>query len=498
MQNGISMKRLFAVILFLAGCSTSAAPPPVQPAPTRSPLAWVADSIIQASELRPAHWGIHVYDPLRDRVIYSYDAQRHFIPASNTKLVVTTVAMGVLGPTYRIETPILASVGAPDSTPARVVLVGRGDPTWSARYHGSDFKVLEQLADSIAARGIKRIGEELVIDASWFGEERLHSSWEIGDLPWYYAAPVSAVAIGEAAVRLIVTGAPRAGEAATVTIDGPSGVIPIRSTVVTGTPGSRASIDVDYQAWPDTVLVTGGIGVNAADTSDIAAPDPARFAGAALVRALEQRGIRVPAWRIVHDSADAERIRSSAPRQIALWQSEPVSEIIAGILKPSQNWIAEQLLKTVGRATGAGPRWQESVGVERRYLIDRVGLDSTSFFLRDASGLSAQNLLTPAGTVALLEHTRRAVWADDYRAALPQPGMAGSTLSRRLLDLEGRLMAKTGSITNVNTLSGFIETVEGRTLIFSIYTNSTGASAADVREAMDRIVRAIAETRGLD
>lgn len=494
------MKRVLAAVLVLAGCSTATTPPtpPAPPASNRLPLVWIADSIIQASELRQAHWGVHVYDPARGRVLYSYDGLRHFIPASNTKLVVTTVAMGMLGPTYRIETPVMASAGTPDSMPSRVVLVGRGDPTWSARYHSSDFAVLDQLADSIVARGIKRIGEELVIDASWFGNERVHGSWEIGDLPWYYAAPVSAVAIGEAAVRLIVKGGAKAGEPAIVSIDGPAGVIPIRSTVMTDTAGARPSIDVDYQAWPDTAVVTGSIAVSATDTSDIAAPEPARFAGAALVRALEQRGVRVPAWRIVYDSTEAERVRNATPRRVATWKSEPVSEIIAGILQPSQNWIAEQLLKTLGRMAGTGPGWSESVAVERRYLIDKVGIDSTDFFLRDASGLSAQNLLTPAATVALLEHTRRAEWAEQYRAALPKPGMPRSTLTRRLLGLEGRLMAKTGSITNVNTLSGFIETVEGRTLIFSIYTNSTGTSAAAVREAMDKIVRAIAEARDWD
>jgi D-alanyl-D-alanine carboxypeptidase/D-alanyl-D-alanine-endopeptidase (penicillin-binding protein 4) len=93
----------------------------------------------------------------------------------------------------------------------------------------------------------------------------------------------------------------------------------------------------------------------------------------------------------------------------------------------------------------------------------------------------------------LLEHARQASWGADYRAALPAPGMRGGTLSTRLPGLETRLSAKTGTIANVNSLSGYLRTTDNRDLTFAIYTNASGRSSADVRRAIDRLVNALAK-----
>jgi D-alanyl-D-alanine carboxypeptidase/D-alanyl-D-alanine-endopeptidase (penicillin-binding protein 4) len=95
----------------------------------------------------------------------------------------------------------------------------------------------------------------------------------------------------------------------------------------------------------------------------------------------------------------------------------------------------------------------------------------------------------------LLEHARNSAWGAHYRSALPAPGMKGSTLARRLSGLESRLAAKTGSIANVNSLSGYLQADDGRTLTFSIVTNATGRPASEVRAGMDALIRAIVRER---
>jgi D-alanyl-D-alanine carboxypeptidase/D-alanyl-D-alanine-endopeptidase (penicillin-binding protein 4) len=124
-------------------------------------------------------------------------------------------------------------------------------------------------------------------------------------------------------------------------------------------------------------------------------------------------------------------------------------------------------------------------------LIDVARIDSAAFWLRDGSGLSAQNLLSPRGTIQLLEHARRSAWGADYRAALPAPGVRGGTLSTRLAGLETRLVAKTGTIANVNTLSGYLRTLDDRDITFAIYTNASGRASGDVRRGIDRLVHAL-------
>ena len=486
------MKRLLAVVVLLAGCG---APPRPQATPApRFGFVSIADSIIHASDLNQTHWGIEVFDPARNVTLYSFDANRHFIPASNTKIVVTTVAMGMLGPDFRYRTPVVATGAAGDSAIDRLVLVGSGDPTWSARFHASDFAVVEQLADSVVRAGVRRIRGELIIDASWFGPERVHSTWEVGDLPFSSAAPVAAVALGEGLISWIVTPGSARGAPASVAPIGPS-VFPVRAQIVTDTARASTNVDIDYHSWPDSIVMTGTMRADRADTTRTAQPDAARFAAAAFAAALQRRGVTVANTRVVYDTLEAAQLRAGPTRAVASWTSPPMSEIVAAILKPSQNWIAEQVLKTLGASYAGRGTWARGIQVERQYLINQARVDSTAFFLRDASGLSAQNLLSPRAIIQILSHVRQQPWADKYRQGLPQPMMPRSTLSSRLQGLEGKVFAKTGTITNVNSLSGYVVTRSGRELIFSIMTNSSGRPSAQVRRAIDRLVMALAQER---
>jgi serine-type D-Ala-D-Ala carboxypeptidase/endopeptidase (penicillin-binding protein 4) len=487
--------RMGSAALAVTAC---AQPAPQAPQPRISPFLATVDSVIN-TQVNNTHWGVEVFDHTNNQLIYGYNSTRQFIPASNTKLVVSAVAMGKLGPEFRYQTPIFVAGAPGDTAPRGLLIVGQGDPTMSGRFNGGDdFAVVKMLADSMYAKGIRRISGDIVVDASFFTPERVHSTWEIGDLPWYYAAPTSAFAIAEGALRLIVRAGAAAGAPPTVSVVGANVPLPVVMRAMTDTIGAGVSVDVDYEAWPDTLVITGRLGANRADSSWIAIPDQATFAAQSLREALMRRGITTTgAVRIARDTAAAREMRAAFvnTRPLVTWTSPPIKEIIAGILKPSQNWIAEQVLRTLGARFGNEGSWASGIRVERRYLIDVARVDSTGFALRDGSGLSAQNLLSPRATLQLLEHARQASWGADFRAALPAPGMRGGTLSSRLPGLETRLAAKTGTIANVNSLSGYLRTADNRDLTFAIYTNGSGRSSAEVRRAIDRIVNAMAQER---
>jgi D-alanyl-D-alanine carboxypeptidase/D-alanyl-D-alanine-endopeptidase (penicillin-binding protein 4) len=278
-----------------------------------------------------------------------------------------------------------------------------------------------------------------------------------------------------------------------VSVLGPPNLFNLRVAVLTDSARSAANLDIDYQSWPDTIRITGSAPLSRPDTTSIAVPEPNRFVAAVLADALASRGVRTASIRVVYDSLESQSIRAYARNPIATWTSPPLSEIIPAILQPSQNWIAETVARTLGAIQENRGTWAGAMQAERRYLVDVARLDSTSFSLRDASGLSAQNLLSPRALVYILHHVSRASWANLYRQALPTPGLRGGTLSNRLAGLEGKVFAKTGTIANVNSLSGYITTRNGRELIFSIMTNSSGRSAAQVRRAIDRLVVAMAD-----
>jgi serine-type D-Ala-D-Ala carboxypeptidase/endopeptidase (penicillin-binding protein 4) len=473
-----------AVLMVAPLLTTACAARPAPPAPTLAEaLAFSIDSIIDTPPLHRAAWGILIQD-VGGATLYGRNAERLHIPASNTKIVVATVAMGRLGPEWRYRTELRAAGDG-----GRLLVAGSGDPTWSTRFYPSATAPFDSLAAIAVAAGLRNVSE-LVIDVSRFRDEPIHPTWEVSDLPGVFAPPVDAFAAADGTFRLVLRGGAIVGAPGTAEPVHPFAQ-PVRATVTTDTAGAARVFSTDFRARRDTIYLTGRVGLGAADTITLAVTNPAAVAAGALADALRRRGIAVGAVRVVRDSAELSALRSGT-RVIGALASPPMSQIVAAIMRPSQNWISEQVLKTLGAEFAGNGSWAGGTSVARAYLRDAIGVDTTAFFLRDASGMSAQNLLTPYATNAMLAHAARQPWADAYRDAHAQPGLAGSTLSGRLRPLDGRVWAKTGTITNVNALSGYFRAADGRDYLFSILTSASGQPAATMRNAIDEVVLAMA------
>ncbi|HEX8904488.1 MAG TPA: D-alanyl-D-alanine carboxypeptidase/D-alanyl-D-alanine-endopeptidase, partial [Longimicrobiaceae bacterium] len=230
------------------------------------------------------------------------------------------------------------------------------------------------------------------------------------------------------------------------------------------------------------------------DVEYFAVANGAEYAGTTFRETLARKGIAVGRYdvRVVTDPARSP-VASGTAAPLGTHTSEPLPQVIAPILLNSQNWIAETLLKTVGREVRGEGSWDAGLAVERDFLTRVVGIDSTDLRLRDGSGLSGGNLVTPRAFVRLLGYVNRAPEMAMVRSSLPVAGREGS-LKSRLTDLPGRVMAKTGYIGNVDSLSGFVTTDQGRTLIFSIIANKSGQPSARMKAGIDDVVRAIATT----
>jgi D-alanyl-D-alanine carboxypeptidase/D-alanyl-D-alanine-endopeptidase (penicillin-binding protein 4) len=226
-------------------------------------------------------------------------------------------------------------------------------------------------------------------------------------------------------------------------------------------------------------------------TEYFAVPDPNYYFAAALRSALGRQGVSVggPTGSTT-DSMRYGAYRTSRP--IAEVQSRPLPDLIFPILNSSQNWFAEMLVKTLGKQVEGEGSWSAGLEAERRFLTDSVGIDSASFYLSDASGLSSGNLLTPRAFVRLLSYMRQHPNATGFLRGMARSGQRGS-LQRRFVGtpLEGRVVAKTGSIAHVNTLAGYIEQPGGTWLTFSVMANNHIARYADMLAKIDSIVVAV-------
>jgi D-alanyl-D-alanine carboxypeptidase/D-alanyl-D-alanine-endopeptidase (penicillin-binding protein 4) len=463
------------------------------------------EAVIDAPPLDQVHWGVLAVDVATGRTLYARNDRRKFVPASNMKLLVTASALGRLGPDHRFETSLWA--GGPMNVTGvldgDLVVVADGDPTLSARYWPDDGAALRAMADSLLEKGLRAVRGALVVDASAWDSTTVAGTWMADNLPGTSSSTGGAFAIAEGETRLIVTGAAAEGGSAGVVWEPLGESAFVQAEVVSGPPGVPTDLSVAYHPETRRLRVTGRVAVGAVDT--IAAPtrDPVRQAAAALYRALDQRGIGISGgWRVEwerdtplgRDCRSAALPACSSASRLAGLRSPPLMEIVEGILEPSQNWMAEQLVRSLGATDSTRAGWSDGLAAVREYLVSRVGVDSLDVSLRDGSGLSAYNLVTPRAVVAILLHAARQPWGPAYRTGMAEPGEEGSTLASRLDGLEGRLFAKTGTISNVNSLSGYLVTDQGREVVFSILTNGSGLPASLVRDSMDRLVRTLASS----
>jgi D-alanyl-D-alanine carboxypeptidase/D-alanyl-D-alanine-endopeptidase (penicillin-binding protein 4) len=424
--------------------------------------------------------------------VFALNADRLFVPASNLKLVVAATAAHLLGGEFRYSTSFFST--GPFSggvIEGDLVIVGTGDPNLSGRFDRPMTGDLEAFADSLIARGVKRIEGGLVADVSHWKDEPLHTDWENYDLSWWYAAPTGPLGFNDNAIDFTIRpGAP--GAPARVTWMPQTAAFAFVNRSRTVPAGQEATWDFARIPGTDTIFVYGDIPADArAETEHFAVRDPAAFFGTMLLAMLREKGIDVGRSEVSVQGDPVASALAERERIFTYW-SRPLTDVIGPILQRSQNWFAEQLLKTLGREFRSEGSWDAGLDVERSYLREEVGLDTLSFQLRDASGLSAGNLFSPAAMTRLLAHIHGSPAGALIWVALPVSGSEEGSLRSRFLDLPGRVRAKTGHIRNVDSLSGYVEADSGRLLAFSVIVNGTPHSSARTRDAIDRVVRILA------
>jgi D-alanyl-D-alanine carboxypeptidase/D-alanyl-D-alanine-endopeptidase (penicillin-binding protein 4) len=505
-----SFRRLTLMTLAgLSAGSTALAQDGARPdAPGRRALERRLAPLLDEPPYDRATWGVYAVDE-RGRVLYARNADRLFIPASSTKLVVSATAAALLPPDYRVRTSLYINGSFADGVlDGDLVLYGRGDPSFSTRCYATDtllagvcdsaMTVMGALADLVVAQGVRRITGRVLGDGSYFEPRTLHPRWELFDAAWWYAAPISGLAFNDNSIDFRITPGVSVDAPPTITWSPDVGLVAFENRARTGPADSASTIGDHFyrvpgtwQVWAEGTAARG----RRPWTQYFAVPDPNLYAARALAVALLARGVSIEGGALgTTDSLLTAAARAGPPLVERL--GRPLPDLIFPILNTSQNTFAEYVLKVLGRELGGVGSWDAGIEVERRFLIDSVRIDSTAFYLDDGSGLSAGNLVTPGAFVQLLDYMARHPRRAAFLAAIPRSGAPGSLLNRFTGSaLAGRVVAKTGSITHVNTLSGYIDRGDGRHITFSIQANGHTVSYNRMLARIDAIVEEIGRTR---
>lgn len=510
-----------------ATASTQQATPiakPQTPAELQSRIAALLDD----PRFAAARWGVLVKAG-QDKIVFERDAGKAFMPASNMKLYTSAAALDVFGPDFRIKTSVYAATRSkqgPISKSGRLhgdlILYGRGDPNLSPRFDAGNsdkyddhkpadkITAIEQLADQIKAAGVRQVTGNLIGDDSFFAGDLIGPSWEWDDLQFYYGAEVSALTVNDNCVSFTVMPAGKVGEKPTITVQPQTSYVKIINHART-VEGGRTRIGVNRPLDGNTVEFFGTIPRAAQKFEvNIAVHDPAGYAATLLKEALTRRGVRVlgRVERIDAVARLANPFDESKLTEIAKVQSQPLSEIIKVINKPSQNLHAELMLRQLGASGGPSempelddygrPRQTIARGNEaRRQFLQRAGVDVVPLSLRDGSGLARQDLVTPRATVRLLEFMLTHPHSGAFRESLTIAGVDG-TLERRMRETAAanNFRGKTGTLTAANALSGYLTTKRGQVVIVSLMGNNYAGAARDVTAVLDRICVMLAEYEG--
>jgi D-alanyl-D-alanine carboxypeptidase/D-alanyl-D-alanine-endopeptidase (penicillin-binding protein 4) len=461
-----------------------------------------AGALLGANAAGKGQWGLLIVDAATGDTLYEQNADKYFLPASNMKLFTTALALAKLGPDFRFHTTLetRGSISESGKLNGDVVLVGRGDPNLSNRkfpyelkeeFDGPPEKVLAELADAVAAKGVKEVAGDVIADDSYFPRERYPSGWEIDDMVWEYGAAISAIVLDDNTVALTLTPGEQAGDPVQATLALATPDFVVGNAVTTSPADVKSDLTLKREPGSNLVVISGTLPAKSAPRKLIlSVEEPAQHAAVTLKRLLEERGIKIAGVARARHTSETE---SADPAVLAEHVSVTLADAVKLINKISQNLHTEVLLRTVARQNGMWTTPEELMKVPADFYAS-VGISPDDVIQTDASGLSRQDLVTPRAIVTLLAFAQKQPWFDAYYASLPVAGQDGTLEDRMKNSLAaGRIHAKTGSVEHVRTLSGYAETPNGRRLIFSILSNNQGGKNHEAADALTGLSVAMLE-----
>jgi D-alanyl-D-alanine carboxypeptidase/D-alanyl-D-alanine-endopeptidase (penicillin-binding protein 4) len=429
-----------------------------------------------------AKLGIAVRSVKTDSIVYSYNGNEWFVPASTMKLLVTAAALQKLPLNYAPKTIIhLEGIKKQNVFYGVIRIEGRGDPNISARYYPEALYVLGNLADSLKSKGIDTLHGILDLDTSFFRGPRKPEEWRKKFFDSWYGAEISPLSFNDNCALFEIKPGAKDGDTAQITVIPDIGYVKIKNGVKTAGKGAKYKYAMD-PVKPE-ISFSGTIG-SKVSISTVVLPirNPAAYFKTAFLKSLENSGIAYIEDQAVYKGKAIDSIAYIGP---------PLKSLLDEINQRSQNLHAEMLLRDLGQYDRREGSTASGILSEKQFL-NQAGLPVADFKIVDGSGLSTQNALKPNSLTRLLTYMKRQEKGDIYFASLAIPGISGSA-KRLNVEFKDKIRFKTGFIEGVHGLAGYIA-ADNDTLAFSLYLNKAEKVKEDLaRNLLDSLAGRIAK-----
>lgn len=462
-----------------------AAPPPLNVA-TGATFEERLRSLVNGAVASGAESSIQIMELESGRVIAERNSHLAVSPASNMKLFTTAAAIDLLKPSFSVTTGVYVrgQVDAAGTLDGDLKVVGRGDPTIGGRFHdGNATAVLQGWASDLKAAGIKTIRGNLVFEHGYFDTDYIHPTWPKDQLTAWYEAPISAFSMQEGCVEVRVLPG-RNGGPCVVQLEPPTSYLTVQNTCRTG----RGLPFITRQTGSNNIIVRGGVPARSGRTEVfVTVENPNHYFAAVTNETLQKNGIRVLGQ--IHLVARDPR---TDWRQVTK-HSTPLSILIYVINKKSQNHYAEQVLKMIGAEQRQEGSWAAGNAEVKEWLTGKVGIPPDEFHPVDGSGMSRDNRASANAFIGVLRYMWKSPWREEFVSSLPYTGDPDSRFGNRLRNppYVRQVYAKTGYISGVIGLSGYVHAQSGKVYAFSFLFNRYRVGVFGVYNLQDEMLKEI-------
>jgi D-alanyl-D-alanine carboxypeptidase/D-alanyl-D-alanine-endopeptidase (penicillin-binding protein 4) len=443
-------------------------------------------SLVNGSVASSSDSGIQVVELESGRVVAQRNPHTPLAPASNMKLFTTAAAIDLLKPGFEVTTAVYArgDVDASGTLNGDLKVVGRGDPTIGGRFHdGAATAVLQQWAADLKRAGVKTVTGDLIFEFGYFDTDYIHPTWPRDQLVAWYEAPISAFSMQEGCVEVrVLPSSP--GKPCVVQLEPPTSYMQVENSCRTG--GGMPYIT--RKLGTNTVIVRGGVPARSGATEVfITIENPVHYFAQVTNETFQRAGIRVqgkislvardarPDWRMVTK------------------HTTPLNILIYVVNKKSQNHYAEQVLKIIGAETRQEGSWEAGNAEVKEWMTTKIGIPANEFYPVDGSGMSRNNRASANAFISLLRYMWKSPWREEFVSSLPYTGDPDSKFGNRLKrpPYARQVYAKTGYISGVIGLSGYVHAQSGKVYAFSFLFNRYRVGVFAVYNLQDSILKEI-------